>query len=76
MRERLNNEFLIQQLCNLKGIAFVANNIHENVSRILEVIKKADVTSKEFNLPVYVQPIEHLIKGCLFLLGCKSPSTK
>ena len=50
--------------------------MHENVTRILDEIKQVDVEGEDYKQSVYVEPIEHLIKGCLFLLACKSPSTK
>jgi hypothetical protein len=54
----------------------VPNNIYENVTRIIEAIKNAELNDEEYKASVYVGPIEHLIRGCMFLLSCKSPSTK
>ena len=46
------------------------------MSRIIEAVRKVDPNDTEYKDSVYVGPIHHLIRGCLFLLACKSPSTR
>lgn len=77
VRERLsNNESLIKGLCSLKSIRYEETNSYDTVTKIIDEIIRASEQPVESADTAYVEPIEHLIRSCLFLLKFKSPSTK
>ena len=64
---------MIKAICELKSISFIPDQTYDNVSNILAEIEK---TSKAEEQSVYIEPIHHLIRSCLFLLKLRSPSTQ
>jgi hypothetical protein len=70
----LSNESLIKGICKIKKIRY--DDQYDTVSRIIEEIVKTAEKSVDTEDKAYKDPIEHLIRGCLFLLKFKSPSTK
>jgi len=74
VRERLSNESLIKGICKIRKIKY--DDQYDTVSRIIEEIVRAAEKPIDTEDKAYRDPIEHLIRGCLFLLKFKSPSTK
>lgn len=67
---------MVKGLCTLKKIRYDENNQFETVSRIIEEVIKASERVPDSPESTYTEPIEHLIKCCLFLLKFRSTNTK